>query len=61
MVALNGMSRFHLCIEALTRTSPGGHPDALIADCRAALAHAAAYAREHFEDPPDIRDWVWRD
>ena len=60
MVAMNGMSRYHLCIEALRRTSRmGPGAAALTADCRAAIARAAAYAREHFEDPPDIRDWVW--
>ncbi len=60
MVALNGMSRYHLCIEALRRTSRVGDRAAtLIADCRAAIDQAAAYARAHFEDPPEIRDWVW--
>jgi xylulose-5-phosphate/fructose-6-phosphate phosphoketolase len=60
MVALNGMSRYHLCIEALRRTSRiGDRAATLIADCRAAIDQAAAYARAHFEDPPEIRDWVW--
>ncbi len=60
MVAMNGMSRYHLCIEALRRTSrAGARATALTAECRAAIEHAAAYAREHFEDPPEIRDWVW--
>jgi hypothetical protein len=31
----------------------------LVADCRQALAEAAAYAREHFEDPPAISNWTW--
>jgi xylulose-5-phosphate/fructose-6-phosphate phosphoketolase len=64
MVALNGMSRYHLCIEALKRTSRTGTRAAeltaeLTADCRAAIAQAAEYARARFEDPPDIRDWRW--
>jgi xylulose-5-phosphate/fructose-6-phosphate phosphoketolase len=64
MVALNGMSRYHLCIEALKRTSRTGTRAAeftaeLTADCRAAIEQAAAYARAHFEDPQDIRDWRW--
>jgi len=47
-------------IEALRRTSRlGERAAALAADCRSAIATAAAYARAHFEDPPDIRDWVW--
>ena len=54
------MSRYHLCIEALRRTSRGGaRAEELTAQCRAAIERAAAYARAHFEDPPDIRDWRW--
>jgi phosphoketolase len=30
------------------------------AACRTALQGAVAYAREHFEDPPEISEWVWR-
>ena len=60
MVSLNRMSRYHLCIEALRRTTrTGARATALMADCRAAIGQAAAHAREHFEDPPEIRDWVW--
>jgi len=25
----------------------------------AATEQAVAHARAHFEDPPEIRDWVW--
>jgi hypothetical protein len=28
---------------------------------RAALDSTTAYAHAHFEDPPDIRDWIWTD
>ncbi|HZT74618.1 MAG TPA: phosphoketolase family protein [Terriglobales bacterium] len=60
MVALNEMSRFHLAAEALRRAMPAGaRRDELIGLCDAALREAAAYAREHFEDPPAIRDWTW--
>jgi xylulose-5-phosphate/fructose-6-phosphate phosphoketolase len=60
MVALNGMSRYHLCIEALKRTSRVGARAAMLtAECRTAIDQAAEYARAHFEDPPEIRDWVW--
>jgi xylulose-5-phosphate/fructose-6-phosphate phosphoketolase len=31
----------------------------LLAECQSALARASAYAHEHLEDPPDIRDWTW--
>ena len=60
MVAMNGMSRFHLCIEALGRTSRmGTRAASLVAECREAIAKAAAYARTRFEDPPEISEWVW--
>ena len=60
MVVLNGMSRYHLCIEALRRAAPlRGRAPALIEACRARIAEATAYSREHLEDRPEIRDWVW--
>ncbi len=60
MVALNGMSRYHLCIEALQRVDRmSSRAPELIARCRAALAQQHAYSREHLEDMPEIRDWVW--
>ena len=60
MVVLNGMSRYHLCIEALRRV-PRVHDRAptLIAECTARIAEATAYAHEHLEDMPEIRDWMW--
>jgi xylulose-5-phosphate/fructose-6-phosphate phosphoketolase len=62
MVVMNGMSRFHLAAEAIRyvpRLSDRA-PD-LLAQCNARIAEATAYAREHFEDQPEIRDWVWTD
>jgi xylulose-5-phosphate/fructose-6-phosphate phosphoketolase len=62
MVALNGMSRYHLAIEALRRTSrAGSRGDDLVAQCRAILERQHAYTREHFIDMPEISDWVWSD
>nr|WP_236600908.1 phosphoketolase family protein [Ktedonobacter sp. SOSP1-85] len=62
MVVLNGMSRYHLCIEAMRRaprvralTPP------LIAECNDQLARHKAYVRANFEDMPHVRDWVWTD
>ncbi|HLF78055.1 MAG TPA: phosphoketolase family protein [Dehalococcoidia bacterium] len=60
MVVLNGMSRYHLCIEALrhaTRLGPRAHD--LISQCASLIEQATAYSREHLEDAPEIRDWVW--
>jgi len=60
MVVLNKMSRYHLVLEALRRVHrqvPGA--EELIGFCRRQLVAHARYIREHFEDLPDIRDWVW--
>ena len=60
MVVINGMSRYHLAAETLRRALPADErQSALIAQCEQSIADASAYAREHFEDPPAIRDWVW--
>src|SRR6266511_674660 len=55
MVALNGMSRYHLAAEALRRAARlQDRAPTLIAACEALIARAGAYAREHFQDPPEI-------
>ncbi|MBJ7291744.1 phosphoketolase family protein, partial [Williamsia sp.] len=60
MVVLNGMSRFHLVMEALRRTRTDVACRAeLIEHCEQQLAAHSAYIREHFEDMPEIRDWRW--
>jgi xylulose-5-phosphate/fructose-6-phosphate phosphoketolase len=62
MVVLNGMSRYHLCIEGLRRAARmRDRAPTLIAECTAKIAEATAYAREHLEDMPEIRDWMWID
>jgi xylulose-5-phosphate/fructose-6-phosphate phosphoketolase len=62
MVVLNETSRFHLAIEAVRRSRrPHDKSDELIDSCNAALTRHRAYVREHFEDLPEIRDWVWPD
>jgi xylulose-5-phosphate/fructose-6-phosphate phosphoketolase len=54
------MSRFHLCMEALRRSAyPQAGP--LMAWCQDMLARHQIYTREHFEDMPEVRDWVWTD
>jgi xylulose-5-phosphate/fructose-6-phosphate phosphoketolase len=61
MVALNEMSRYHLAVEALRRVPRmRDRAPALITECRTALHEAFTYAHEHFEDPPEISEWVWR-
>jgi xylulose-5-phosphate/fructose-6-phosphate phosphoketolase len=62
MCVLNSMSRFHLAAEALRRVPRlGDRGREMIAACETKIDASVAYAREHFEDPPEIRDWVWSD
>lgn len=61
MVVLNGMSRYHLCIEALRRaTRLRELAPPLIAECNNMLAKHHTYVREYLEDMPEVRDWVWQ-
>ncbi len=52
MVVLNQMSRYHLAAEALRRVRGhfGGTEE---------LAVHHDYVREHLDDMPEIRDWIW--
>jgi xylulose-5-phosphate/fructose-6-phosphate phosphoketolase len=57
---LNRMSRFHLAIEALRRARrPPENADQLIDECEGSLRSHTVYVKEHLEDMPEIRDWVW--
>jgi xylulose-5-phosphate/fructose-6-phosphate phosphoketolase len=61
MVVLNETSRFHIAMDAIRRSRrPLARKDELDRACLAELARHRAYIAEHFEDLPDIRDWVWR-
>ncbi len=60
MVVLNEMSRYHLVLEALDRVRrelPGAVD--LAAHCHQMLQRHHDYVREHLEDMPEVRDWVW--
>jgi xylulose-5-phosphate/fructose-6-phosphate phosphoketolase len=62
MVVMNEMSRFHLAAEAIRRVPRlRDQAPALLAECDTRIAEATAYAHEHFEDQPEIREWVWTD
>jgi xylulose-5-phosphate/fructose-6-phosphate phosphoketolase len=62
MVVLNGMSRYHLCIEALRRVGRRlPQASELIEECRASLARHELYTRAHLEDMPEVSGWVWSD
>ena len=60
MVMLNDLDRFHLVMDVIDRVpglgSKAGGLRQTMFDER---LRARAYAREHGEDPPAIRDWTW--
>ena len=60
MVVLNGLDRYHLAIEAIERIGGLGTAAAHVKqEFRDALIRHTHYVREHGEDMPEIRDWVW--
>ena len=67
MVVLNKMSRFHLIKNALkrldvSRVAKGGGElkvDEWTAECDEWLQRHQKYTREHFDDIPEIKEWVW--
>ncbi len=61
MVVRNGMSRYHLCLEALRRAGARGESEgARLAElCRTMLERHPGYIREHLQDMPEVRDWRW--
>jgi xylulose-5-phosphate/fructose-6-phosphate phosphoketolase len=62
MVVLNGMSRYHLCIEAMRRAQRVSQlTPPLIAECNDMLTKHHAYVRSNLQDMPEIRDWIWTD
>ncbi len=62
MVVLNGMSRYHICIEAMRRARRVHELTApLIAECNDMLKRHHAYVRSNLQDMPEVRDWVWTD
>ncbi|XVQ16085.1 phosphoketolase family protein [Spirillospora sp. CA-255316] len=60
MVMMNDLDRYHLVMDVIDRVpSLGGrvaHIRQRMADKRLAMR---AYTREHGEDAPEVRDWVW--
>ncbi|HEX6544179.1 MAG TPA: phosphoketolase family protein [Ktedonobacterales bacterium] len=60
MVILNGMSRYHLAMEAIRRSREIVPQAArLIAHLEDLIAQAVQYSEEYFQDLPAIRDWHW--
>jgi xylulose-5-phosphate/fructose-6-phosphate phosphoketolase len=60
MVMLNDLDRYHLVIDVIDRVpklvTVGAHLRQEMLDARLL---ARAYTREHGEDLPAVRDWVW--
>lgn len=62
MVVLNEVSRYHLCILAMQHATRLKHiTPPFIQECQDLLAKHHDYVRTHFEDIPEVRDWVWTD
>jgi xylulose-5-phosphate/fructose-6-phosphate phosphoketolase len=60
MVMLNDLDRFHLVIDVIDRMPGlGGRAAHLRQEMEDRRLRARAYTREHGEDDPAIRDWVW--
>jgi len=61
MVVLNDMDRFHLVKDVIDRVPGLGAAGARLRQSMDdKLADHHAYIREHGDDMPEIRDWVWR-
>src|SRR6202022_2453678 len=60
MVMLNDLDRFHMVMDVIDRVpqlrGKAAHVRQLMEDLRMG---ARAYTREHGEDSPEIRDWIW--
>jgi xylulose-5-phosphate/fructose-6-phosphate phosphoketolase len=60
MVMRNDLDRFHLAMDVIDRVPGlGSRAAALRQQFSDARLQARAYAREHGEDPAEIRDWTW--
>jgi xylulose-5-phosphate/fructose-6-phosphate phosphoketolase len=60
MVMLNDLDRYHLVIDVIDRvpglTDQAGRLRQEMVDARLS---ARAWTRDHGDDRPDVRDWVW--
>ena len=60
MVMRNDLDRFHLVMDVIDRVPGlGTHAATLRQQMVDARIEARAYARQHGDDPPEIRDWTW--
>jgi xylulose-5-phosphate/fructose-6-phosphate phosphoketolase len=62
MVMLNDLDRFHLVIDVIDQVPSLGSKYAALRQRMVDARHQAReYTREHGEDLPEVRDWVWPD
>jgi len=60
MVVLNGMSRYHLAIEALRRVPRlASRVQPVIDLFEQKLAEHSIYVKSHLDDLPEIQNWTW--
>jgi xylulose-5-phosphate/fructose-6-phosphate phosphoketolase len=60
MVVLNQMSRYHLVLDALSRSRRVARGARQLEDhCRVMLQRHSQYVREHLQDMAEVRDWTW--
>jgi xylulose-5-phosphate/fructose-6-phosphate phosphoketolase len=60
MVMRNDLDRFHLVMDVIDRVPKlGSRAVELRQEMADHRVEARTYAREHGEDPPEIRDWTW--
>lgn len=60
MVMLNDLDRYHLVIDVIDRVPElGSRYAALRQQMVDNRIHAREYTREHGDDLPEVRDWVW--
>ncbi|MGH2690370.1 MAG: phosphoketolase family protein, partial [Actinomycetota bacterium] len=60
MTMRNDLDRYHLVMDVIDRVPGlGSRAGALRQRMVDARARALAYAYEHGEDPPEVRDWAW--
>ena len=61
MVAVNGLDRYHLALDAIDRvpklSARGAH---IKQELQYKLIEHRAYVREHGEDMTEIREWKWK-
>ncbi|GAB2505128.1 phosphoketolase family protein [Promicromonospora xylanilytica] len=62
MVMLNDLDRYHLVIDVIDRVPSLGSGQAVLRQrMQDARLRARAWTREHGDDIPEVRDWVWPD